>query len=362
VRQLSKFPVLRRASVAVVLVAVSGVFLATPPAGAADPLKEAEARVTSARRAVQEAAEALQAGEAEYGRIDGEVKQAQHQIKTLKAQQAHLGEVARERAIAAYIRPTVTIDDVVDTSDLLAAERRAELLDGANSQSNAAIDKLDAVTEDLHVREVSLQNQLESQRTTLEKLHAQEAAVNRALAEATRAEQNLRARLERERKLREYAARVQRARDAARRSAPTVGQPGIIIRTGDWVCPVQGGVSFTDTWGAPRSGGRKHKGVDMFGAAGTPIVAVVSGSVFFQGDPAGGNAAYVNGHDGNTYYYAHLADYVGGPRSVQAGELIGHLGSSGNADGNAPHLHFEIRPGGPAAPAINPYPTVAAHC
>jgi murein DD-endopeptidase MepM/ murein hydrolase activator NlpD len=141
-----------------------------------------------------------------------------------------------------------------------------------------------------------------------------------------------------------------------------VGQPGVIIKTGDWVCPVQGAVSFTDTWGSPRSGGRKHKGVDMFGAEGTPIVAVVAGSVYFQADPAGGNAAYVNGHDGITYYYAHLRDYVGGARSVQAGELIGHLGHSGNADGDAPHLHFEIRPGGPASPAIPPYPTVAAHC
>jgi murein DD-endopeptidase MepM/ murein hydrolase activator NlpD len=353
---------LRRAFVAIAIVAGSGVFLATPPAGAADPLKDAEAKVTAARRAVQDAAEALAAGEAEYGRIDGEVRQTQAQITALKAEQSRLADIARRRAIAAYIRPSVTIDDVVGTSDLLAAERRAELLDGANSQSNAAIDKLGAITEDLHVREVSLQEQLDHQRTTLENLKSREAEVRRTLAAAEKAEKELRERLERERKLREYAARLQRARDAARRSAPTVGEPGVIIKTGDWVCPVQGGVSFSDTWGAPRPGGRRHKGVDMFTAEGTPIVAVVAGSVLFQGDPAGGNAAYVNGHDGITYYYAHLRDYVGGARSVQAGELIGHAGHSGNADGNAPHLHFEIRPGGPAAPAISPYPTVAAHC
>jgi peptidoglycan LD-endopeptidase LytH len=345
-----------------VLAALSGVFLATPPAGAADPLKAAEARITSARRAVQVAAEALQAGEAEYGRIDTAVTRTQEDIKRLKSDQSRLAVIAKRRAIAAYMRPSVTIDDVVGTSDVLASQRRAELLDGANSQSNAAIDKLTAVTEDLHVRETSLRQKLDAQRKTLATLKAQEAAVNRALQEATKAERELRTRLEQERKLREYAARLARARAAARSSAPTVGQPGVVIKTGDWVCPVQGGVSFTDTWGAPRSGGRRHKGVDMFGAMGTPIVAVVSGSVFFQGDPAGGNAAYVNGHDGITYYYAHLEDYVGGARSVQAGELIGHLGDSGNADASAPHLHFEIRPGGPAAPAIPPYPTVAAHC
>jgi murein DD-endopeptidase MepM/ murein hydrolase activator NlpD len=84
--------------------------------------------------------------------------------------------------------------------------------------------------------------------------------------------------------------------------------------------------------------------------------------VFFQGDPLGGDAAYVNGNDGNTYYYAHLADYVGGGRSVSAGELIGHVGNTGDASGGPTHLHFEIRPGGPNGHAIDPYATLAAHC
>jgi murein DD-endopeptidase MepM/ murein hydrolase activator NlpD len=100
----------------------------------------------------------------------------------------------------------------------------------------------------------------------------------------------------------------------------------------------------------------------MFAATGTPAVAVVSGSVFFQSDTLGGLAAYVQGNDGNTYYYAHLNDYVGGGRSVSAGELIGHVGNTGDADGGPSHLHFEIRPGGPNGLAIDPYPTVRAHC
>jgi murein DD-endopeptidase MepM/ murein hydrolase activator NlpD len=132
--------------------------------------------------------------------------------------------------------------------------------------------------------------------------------------------------------------------------------------SGTWVCPVQGPVSFTDTFGAPRGGGRRHQGNDLFSPGGTPLVAVTAGSVFFQGDPLGGNAAYVQGHDGNTYYYAHLADYVGGARAVKAGELIGHVGNTGDAAGGPTHLHFEIRPGGPNGRAIDPYPTLAAHC
>ena len=66
--------------------------------------------------------------------------------------------------------------------------------------------------------------------------------------------------------------------------------------------------------------------------------------------------------NGTTYYYAHLNDYVGGNRSVSTGELIGHVGNTGNAADAPPHVHFEIRPGGPNGQAINPTPTLFAHC
>jgi murein DD-endopeptidase MepM/ murein hydrolase activator NlpD len=125
---------------------------------------------------------------------------------------------------------------------------------------------------------------------------------------------------------------------------------------------VQGPVSFTDTYGSPRGNGRRHMGNDLFSPGGTPLVAVTDGSVFFQGDPNGGNAAYVQGHDGNTYYYAHLRDYAGGARAVSAGEVIGHVGNTGDAAGGPTHLHFEIRPGGPNGRGIDPYPTLVAHC
>jgi murein DD-endopeptidase MepM/ murein hydrolase activator NlpD len=127
------------------------------------------------------------------------------------------------------------------------------------------------------------------------------------------------------------------------------------------VCPVAGAVSFTDTYGSARSGGRSHKGVDMFAARGTPTVAVLSGSVFFQSDPLGGLAAYLQAGDGNTYYYAHLNDYVGGARSVSVGEVIGHVGTTGTVDA-PPHLHFERRLGGPNGERVNPYPTVRPIC
>jgi septal ring factor EnvC (AmiA/AmiB activator) len=121
------------------------------------------------------------------------------------------------------------------------------------------------------------------------------------------------------------------------------------------VCPVAGSSAYSDTWGAGRSGGRSHEGVDMLASPGTPLVAVVSGSVLFKRTSLGGNSVWLDGADGNRYFYAHLSSFEGSSRGVSQGEVIGYVGDSGNARGT-PHLHFEVHPGGGAA--VNPYPWV----
>jgi murein DD-endopeptidase MepM/ murein hydrolase activator NlpD len=130
---------------------------------------------------------------------------------------------------------------------------------------------------------------------------------------------------------------------------------------GIWKCPVQGPVSFTDSWGAPRSGGRSHKGTDMMASAGTPTVAPVSGRVEHRGSSLGGLSWWVYGDDGNEYYGTHLSGYANvGAGHVERGTVIGYVGSSGNASASAPHLHFEFHPGGGSA--INPYPRLIEVC
>ncbi len=124
------------------------------------------------------------------------------------------------------------------------------------------------------------------------------------------------------------------------------------------VCPVAGPHSFADTWGAARSGGRSHEGVDMMAAGGTPLVAVESGFAQFKTTSLGGNSVWVNGASGTRYFYAHLSAWEGSSRNVSQGEVIGYVGATGNTSAN--HLHFEVHPGGGAA--VNPYPYVRAVC
>lgn len=126
--------------------------------------------------------------------------------------------------------------------------------------------------------------------------------------------------------------------------------------------PVPGG-TFTDTYDAPRSGGRTHKGVDIFAPKGTPVKAPVSGTVVKveEGDSGlGGRTVWVKGVDGLAYYFAHL-DSIGVKmgQAVQIGDQLGAVGNTGNAASTSPHLHFSInRKVGSENPAVNPFSVI----
>lgn len=144
---------------------------------------------------------------------------------------------------------------------------------------------------------------------------------------------------------------------------PRPPAPPPIVTDGK-TCPVNAATSFTDSWGAPRSGGRSHKGVDMMAARGAPLVAIESGRVTRTSNSSlGGISIYLTGDSGNRYYYAHLdslADGIKGGSTVSVGDLVGLNGSSGNASYSAPHLHFQYAP--PGSDWINPYQLVNALC
>ncbi len=123
--------------------------------------------------------------------------------------------------------------------------------------------------------------------------------------------------------------------------------------------PVQG-VSMRavrDTFGAPRPGDRIHEGVDIFAPRGTPVLSTTRGLVARIGENSlGGTVVWVLGPGGDRHYYAHLnsvADIKIGQRVVP-GDVLGTVGTSGNARGTPPHLHYGVYRRGQGA--INPFP------
>lgn len=149
-------------------------------------------------------------------------------------------------------------------------------------------------------------------------------------------------------------------------AAPRKAVPKLIF-------PVVGGVTYIDDFGAPRPGGR-HEGNDLMADRHTPAVAVEGGTVkFWTTSASAGCMLYLYGDSGTTYLYIHLnndltakndnrgtcvagTSYAPGLKNgqhVAAGQLVGFVGDSGDANGVGPHLHFEVHPNGGAA--VDPY-------
>jgi len=150
------------------------------------------------------------------------------------------------------------------------------------------------------------------------------------------------------------------------------GPPKVKVRlsTEGYVFPIFGAASFGDSFGGPRANmpGGWHHGEDIFAAEGAPILAIADGTLHQIGFiPIGGYRLWLRDKAGNEFYYAHLSAYsplaVEG-KQVKAGDVIGFVGATGDADGGAPHLHFEIHPASMLGlgydGVVAPYPFLSA--
>ncbi|HLT15696.1 MAG TPA: peptidoglycan DD-metalloendopeptidase family protein [Acidimicrobiales bacterium] len=354
------------------LVVLSGPVLA-PQAGAdAGELARARARADRAAAELAEAETVLGELEAEIQTLEARAAEAQGRINELR-------DAVRELAVRRYINADAAQLTYLDPD--INVQARADTLGRYATQGNQdALDDFIAASEDLEIAQRELEEKRAAQADAIDELAARRKALE---AEFKRLEKLERERQEAERKRREAAAKAAReaaAKEAAAKAAagrpgggssraggssgpsrPANPVPSPPAAGGGIICPVQGPVAFSDTWGAPRSGGRSHKGVDMLAPIGTPTVAPVSGYVTHRGNTLGGLSWHLQGDDGTYYYGTHLSAYANvGAGHVEAGTVIGYVGDTGNARGT-PHLHFEMHPGGRGR-AINPYPYVRAAC
>ncbi|MFZ9628630.1 MAG: peptidoglycan DD-metalloendopeptidase family protein [Ilumatobacteraceae bacterium] len=325
-------------------------------AQAAREIADAQDRANAAADAYFAAVSALDSLAVETDSLEAEVAALEQEMDALGARVQAIAVKRFTRAGSNQSSPLL--------NGFASAEQQMQLsafADVIDDNSENDLDEYESLSRDLSAKQRDLENTknaVEEQASAAVELRdtALAEVENLKKVEAQRlADERVRAALEAERRAR-AASESQRSN---RSSGASPSRPVSFGGSG-WVCPTGDAyVGFSDTWGAPRSGGRTHEGVDMIGARGTPILAVVSGFAKPNYSDLGGNGVWFRGSDGNAYFYAHLDSYAQ-LGNVSAGTVIGYMGDTGNAKYSTPHLHFEIHPGGGAA--VNPYPTVRANC
>ncbi len=310
---------------------VLAVFLSTLPAAAAPTpgLDDLRDRVTELTTRYSEL-------EDELGRFEQLIASNQFKFDAAQAQvDLHRASVV-QTAVIGFTRAHQT-PVVLKANDISEGVRAEGLSDAAVGKDDDAIEQYSVAIAELELLASALKEDRAEQAKTVQEVAQLRDVLMAELEELEEIEE----------------ARLVQIRQRAER-AIAQGHTFVELQ----ICPVGGAHSFINSWGFPRSGGRRHKGVDIIANMGTPLVAPVSGTVKHRGNRVGGLSYHLEGDDGNYYYGTHLSSY-GQSGYVTAGTVIGYVGDSGNAAG-IPHLHFEIHPGGGSA--TNPYPSVAYVC
>lgn len=358
---------------AFVVALVAAVLTALPTSAEGEELRSLEEQVEDAARRITEARVRADAASAQFSEAQSALDVLAEQVAVLDADvAARATDIAalegqlQELAIDNYMHVNEhNGTDFFSATDLNEALVRDALTDQVGGHKSDVLGDLRAAKAELEVKTVELERQQAEQRGITEKLAADNDVLQREVANLQAEYQRLDAILvnareeERRRILSETRRRA--SEESARRAEQRSRRSSTGGRTvdGPFQCPIPAGVSFSNDWGNPRSGGRRHQGTDMMARAGTEIVAPVSGRLEQKSGGIGGLTFRITADDGTWYYGAHMEAYAGTSGRVNAGDVIGYVGSTGNA--STPHLHFEIHPGGYGNP-INPYPTVAQYC
>lgn len=296
--------------------------------------------------------------------IENELAQTRTQLGEARDRYEALRVKLDRRAREAFMGGSSgTISVLLQSSSFAELSDRLEFvneLTAADSDLALAVDNLGVQLEQeahqqeaLRAEQVKALAKLRNEQSRLEsQLASQQALYDQILSEEREAQQLVDELGKQYRK--EQAAAAAAAAAAERDAASTGGGGGAFS-----ACPVPGG-AISDDFGAPRYGGgyHTHEGNDIFAPEGTPIHAPFGGTASGANNTLGGISVIVTGSQGYVYN-AHMSGTASlGP--VQAGDVIGYVGSTGDAQGTSPHDHFEWHPGNGAA--VDPHPYLLQVC
>ncbi len=312
-----------------------------------DDLRRAKERVAKVQAELDAATAAYQQAFGQFVATQDRIVETRERMARTRQRLKRLRASLAARARQAYQQGAAgTLELLLSSNSFAEFADRAAFLDRMSQGESDLILRAQVTRESLTRQRDDLDALAAEQASTTKVLSQQQAAIDAKFGELLAIEDDL------EQKL---------ASERAAAAALTRIAPGTVIRGGALqACPVAGPRSYYDDFGAPRPGGRTHQGNDILAPRGTPVVAAHDGAVSMHPNDLGGNALYVTRSNGDYTYYAHLDSYVGGARTVSAGEQIGTVGNTGNASGGPTHLHFEYHPGGGAA--VDPYPYLLAVC
>lgn len=352
------------------------------------PAERAAREIQAARDRANAAAQEMFDKESEIAQLELEIAETEKQLAAVEARADEMRDGLEAQAVRQYVGAGGSdfplFIDLDETNDVLAADVLASV---AANTVVADLDEFDAVMADVAETRDELATQQQEAETAVDTLAALQAAAEAEVVRLAEVEKQrlideaVQRELERQQRIRDEQERQEQEAAAAAAAAdaetataaraadqPTAGSgsvsapvpptPAPVNAGSGLVCPVAGSRSYADTWGAARSGGRRHEGTDIMAPSGTPLVAMEAGRVEYRSNRLGGLTLRLYGASGTRYYYAHLSRYEGSNRSVAAGAVVGYVGNTGNTSAN--HLHLQIHPGG--GQAVNPYPYVRRAC
>lgn len=313
-------------------------------------------------------AEQLQRAESRYEQITEELRNTTLQLRAAQEEYRRLRAQLEERAREAYIiGPGNELEFLLGATSLADLSIRVEYMNALSETDADLATDVQNLRNDLSTQKADQAELQEAAATALTKVEAQKAALDVKFAEQQQVLDDLEAKKARAAELvKDLKKRYKK--ELAALTGVRFYANGVFK-----VCPVDPPRAVYDGFGAPRYGGgyHPHAGNDIIAPQGTPIRATFDGVARTSTNTLGGYAVYVDGEYGYTYNAHLMQPGVTGP--VSAGDIIGYVGTTGNA--STPHNHFEWHPytiptNWPVSPygysvigsAVNPWPLLSQVC